>query len=122
MPPTVRTGQKDLETQGRVTQGENYQAVVPAERRKGPLKKLHRRPSFIHSLSLTHKSSMHQALSGALRLGESPVGKDSEVLGASSGLHLHGSPTHGLHALQVSQVELGKKPRGCSSAQLLSWI
>lgn len=65
--------------------------------RVGLLKKLGRRPSFIQSLSLNQKSSVYQALFGVLRLGESPARKDFEVLGAGSGLHLYGSPTHGLH-------------------------
>lgn len=46
---------------------------------------------------------MHQALFGVLRLGESPARKDSEVLGARSGLHQH----MGSIGLQVPLVELG---------------
>lgn len=118
MPPTVRTGQKDLETRGRVTQGDSCQAVVPAGGdRVGLLEKLGRRPSCTQSLSLNQKLSMHQGLFGALRLGESAVRKDSEVLvpglGCTCMVHQH----KGSIGLQVPQVGLGKKLRDCNSAQ-----
>lgn len=116
MLPTVRTGQKDLETRGRVTQGDSCQAVVPAGGdRVGLLEKLGRRPSCTQSLSLNQKLSMHQGL-----FGESAARKDSEVLvpglGCTCMVHQH----KGSIGLQVPQVGLGKKLRDCNSAQLVS--
>lgn len=104
MPPTVRTGQKDLEARGRVKQGDDCQAVVPAGRRQsGAPEEAGQEASIYSFLKLEPKVMCAPGSAWGPK-----TGKDSEVLGARSGLHLHGSLTHGLvRRAQVPQVELG---------------
>lgn len=50
MPPTVRTGQKGLGTRGRVTPGDNCQAVVPAGSRQSGAPEEAGQEAFIYSI------------------------------------------------------------------------